>query len=112
MKVIKDGFESMVLIGSDCYDINSDHINQAFKALEDHDVVIGPAEDGGYYLIGMKDFHPKLFADKKWSTEEVYASTIETINEIGLSVVELEKLSDIDYLKDLERYPDLMKEIE
>ncbi len=111
-QMIKDGFESMVLIGSDCYDINSDHINQAFKALEDHDIVIGPAEDGGYYLIGMKDFHPKLFADKKWSTEEVYASTIETINEIGLSVVELEKLSDIDYLKDLERYPDLMKEIE
>ncbi len=111
-QMIKDGFESMVLIGSDCYDISADHIHQAFKALEDHDVVIGPAEDGGYYLIGMKDFHPRLFADKKWSSEDVFKDSITTLEELGLSYFELEKLSDIDYLKDLERYPKLMKAIE
>ncbi len=111
-QMIKDGFESMVLIGSDCYDITADHIDEAFKALEENDVVIGPAEDGGYYLIGMKDFHPKLFADKTWSSEEVFSDTMTTIESLGLAVAELETLSDIDYLKDLERYPDLMKEIE
>ncbi len=111
-QMIKDGFESMVLIGSDCYDISEDHIKEAFQALQENDVVLGPAEDGGYYLIGMKDFHPRLFADKKWSSETVFTDTVTTIEELGLSYFELEKLSDIDYLKDLERYPDLMKAVE
>lgn len=110
-QMLKEGFGSIVLIGSDCYDLKPEHIHKAFEVLKEHDVVLGPAEDGGYYLIGMNDFHPRLFADKKWSSEDVYQSTIDTINELGLKVAELEKLSDVDYLSDLEKYPDLMEKI-
>ena len=69
-----EGFDShnkVVIIGSDCYDLNSKIIKTAFKMLEENDVIVGPAKDGGYYLLGMREYFPQLFQDKEYSTDSV-----------------------------------------
>lgn len=69
---IDKGYEQICVIGSDCYDLTTDILNQAFSSLEKHDAVIGEAVDGGYYLIGMNCLITDVFQNKKWSTEEVF----------------------------------------
>lgn len=85
-----------VIIGTDCFDLSEKIIQQAFIALENHDVVIGPAEDGGYYLIGMNTPQAQLFKNKKWSTDSVFIDTIEDIKTSGLTHFILPTLTDID----------------
>ena len=97
------GFEKVICIGSDCADISSKHIQIAYDKLDTHDIVIGPAEDGGYYLIGMTEPSPYLFTNKSWSTKQLLDETLESIKEVDNTVFMLEKLSDIDYLSDLEK---------
>ena len=95
-------FEKIVLIGSDCLEINEDIIEDAFIALEDNDCVIGPANDGGYYLIGSRgDRLLPIFKDKEWSTENVLLDTILDLKKHKLSYHLLEELTDIDEEKDL-----------
>jgi rSAM/selenodomain-associated transferase 1 len=94
----------VVLIGSDCPYLTNDHIESAFKFLGDYDVVLGPCEDGGYYLIGLKINIPELFQDISWSSEKVLDQTIDKIKKLKLSYTELETLSDIDYWNDWEDY--------
>lgn len=89
-----------IIIGTDCPDLNEDLILDAFDALTHSDVVLGPTYDGGYYLLGMKQIYPFLFEDMPWSTKEVFHSTIERIEEHGLSCTVLKKLIDIDYETD------------
>lgn len=96
------GFESIVIIGSDCLQLRHDHIKKAFLRLKDHDVVIGPSRDGGYYLLGMNSFHPGVFAGKSWSQPTLYDETIETLGQQQLSFAELEVLNDIDTIEDLD----------
>ncbi|MEM7297826.1 MAG: TIGR04282 family arsenosugar biosynthesis glycosyltransferase [Bacteroidota bacterium] len=96
-----DSYQKVVIIGSDCYDLKSSHIKTAFEMLEEHDVVVGPALDGGYYLLGMKEYLPQLFEGKKYSTENVFKELIEEAKELELSVYQLPKLRDIDVLEDL-----------
>lgn len=91
----------VVLIGSDCYTITPEIIQQAFRALREKDVVIGPAEDGGYYLIGMRRLIPKFFRDKAWSTSDVFLDTLLDVKEEGYSYEILPTLSDIDREEDL-----------
>lgn len=98
-----NNYEKIVIIGSDLYDLQPKHINKAFKALNTNDIVIGPAEDGGYYLLGMKTLHQELFENKKWGTETVYKDTIKKLNTKKLYVLEI--LNDIDYAVDLNPYP-------
>lgn len=98
----------VVLIGSDCFDINSDIIEEAFVALDEHDVVLGPAIDGGYYLIGMKELHSEFFLEKEWSHENVMLDTIITAGEKKLKHYLLPTLSDVDYYEDL---PEHIKKI-
>lgn len=93
-----------VLIGSDCFELNTDIIEQAFTALRNHDVVIGPAADGGYYLLGMKRPHPALFQHKQWSTDTVLKDTLQDCSALHLSWFLLPELSDIDEEKDLIGY--------
>ncbi|MEP7253972.1 MAG: TIGR04282 family arsenosugar biosynthesis glycosyltransferase, partial [Ginsengibacter sp.] len=69
-------YEKVVIVGSDCYELSDNAIKNAFYLLSENDIVIGPASDGGYYLLGMKKFIPQLFEDKKWSSETVYIDTI------------------------------------
>ncbi|NND77435.1 MAG: glycosyltransferase [Flavobacteriales bacterium] len=95
-------FEKIVLIGSDCLEINEDIIEDAFLALEENDCVIGPANDGGYYLIGSRGERLlPIFRDKEWSTENVLLDTILDLKKHDLSYHLLEELSDIDEEKDL-----------
>jgi rSAM/selenodomain-associated transferase 1 len=102
-------YNKVLIIGSDCYQISTQIIEDAFQSLDEKDMVIGPAEDGGYYLLGMKSFHPKFFTDKRWSTENVMLDTLLDIKNMGLSYHLLPTLSDVDYEEDL---GDLKKLIE
>jgi rSAM/selenodomain-associated transferase 1 len=99
----KRSFENTCIIGSDCPGLTSEIINSAFDNLSASDVVIGPATDGGYYLIGMKKSHKTLFESINWSTSSVLSSTIEIANMLGLSYYLLPELSDIDTIDDLNR---------
>ena len=69
----------MIIIGTDCPDLSQNIIEDAFLALNSHDVVLGPASDGGYYLIGMQQFTPEIFQNITWSTEQVLQQTIDVI---------------------------------
>ena len=96
-----EGYNRICIIGSDCFELTSEIVLNAFKKLEEHDVVIGPAEDGGYYLLGMQELQPYLFANKSWSTEAVLQQTLDEIKLKGLSVALLPTLTDVDEEKDL-----------
>lgn len=95
------GHQKVVVIGSDCADLNSSHLEQAFEQLNHKDLVIGPAKDGGYYLLGMNKPHPYLFENIPWSTDAVLDSTMKKILDTSLTFHLLEELSDIDTLEDL-----------
>lgn len=101
-ELFEQGFKKVIIIGSDCYQLQTEIINQAITALTGVDVIIGPTFDGGYYLLGMSRFIPELFVDKKWSTDQVATQTIETISKLNLSYNLLEKLYDVDEASDLE----------
>lgn len=92
-----------VIIGSDCAELETTHIETAFNALEKHELVIGPARDGGYYLLGVNRLYPELFRDIVWSTEQVFDSTIEKARQLGLSIHTLATLSDVDTFADWEK---------
>ena len=91
----------VVLIGSDCFELNSGIIEEAFKALEESDYVLGPAKDGGYYLIGMKALNLEIFQNKEWSSENVFLDTLLDIKNQEKSHYLLPTLSDVDTEEDL-----------
>ena len=95
--------DKMIIIGSDCYDLQKEHIEKAFDKLNSIDIVIGPANDGGYYLLGMKKLYPELFEGVDWSTEKVLTQTLDKIKSLNLSVGFLEELVDLDTLRDLQQ---------
>lgn len=97
----RKGYNSMLIIGTDCWDLRPKHIEAAYNALKTNDVVIGPAKDGGYYLLGINSFNESLFEDIAWSTGEVTKQTIEKCEKQGLSYQLLEALSDVDKVFDL-----------
>ena len=79
-------------------------VQNAFQKLETHDFVIGPADDGGYYLLGMRTFVPTVFDNVVWSTEQVFPKTIENIQQLNQTYALLPTLSDIDYEEDWKKY--------
>lgn len=97
------GFEKIIGIGSDLPELTSEIIYEGFEKLEDSDCVFGPAEDGGYYLLGMKEYQPCIFEDKPWSTDKLFELTKNELLENGRSVSELVVLNDLDTLEDLEK---------
>ena len=99
----KEGYDNIVIIGSDCPDVNPVLLEQAFNELSEYDLVIGPSADGGYYLLGMNKLQPELFRDIDWSTERVLKQTLEKAKSISLSVASLPELNDIDTIEDLEK---------
>jgi rSAM/selenodomain-associated transferase 1 len=101
--MLESGFSHVVLIGTDCPDLNAAIIEDAFSALENHDAVIGPAKDGGFYLIGLKKSCPGLFLQRTWSTCSVLRETIETLEKKGMSYMLLPELQDIDTFEDLKQ---------
>ncbi|MCS5489530.1 TIGR04282 family arsenosugar biosynthesis glycosyltransferase [Algoriphagus limi] len=110
-RILAKGYEKVVLIGTDCPELTSEHLKQAFEYLESHELVLGPALDGGYYLIGMKRPRPELFKGIPWSTNEVLEKTIKKCTSIGLSYKSLTELSDLDTLDDWNRLKHLIVSI-
>jgi len=100
-QVFINGASRAVIIGSDCIEISEDIVSQAFKALNVVDVVIGPAEDGGYYLLGLKRLIPEIFYDIEWSTELVLHQTIKRLKANQLNFKLLKTLKDVDHSGDL-----------
>ena len=93
------GGNRVMALGSDTLGLTADVIQQGFEALRSSDVVVGPAEDGGYYLVGSASFQPKLFEGISWSTSEVLAQTYKAISDLRLSCQTLPQLEDLDEIK-------------
>lgn len=95
------GYQNCIIIGSDLFDLQANHINEAFNKLESNDVIIGPAEDGGYYLLGLKKVIPSIFKNKDWGNSTVLSSTLKDLENYKIEF--LETLNDIDTFEDLEK---------
>jgi rSAM/selenodomain-associated transferase 1 len=95
------GAGRVVIIGTDCPGLSAELLRQAFDQLLQHDLVIGPADDGGYYLLGMNQLHPELFDGKEWSTATVLPATLADAVRLGLRVAQLSTLHDVDSAQDL-----------
>jgi uncharacterized protein len=91
----------VVLIGSDCYELTATTISEAFDLLKKNDVVLGPAKNGAYYLIGMRRLIPALFKDKSWDSKDVFLDTLLDIKEQGYSYQLLPTLTLIDAVEDM-----------
>lgn len=102
-KVLKHHPKALI-IGSDCPELDFITISQAFETLDNHDYVIGPSLDGGYYLLGMKALNADVFDDITWSTDTVLTQTIKKIEDSNRTCGLLPKLSDVDYKEDWEKY--------
>jgi rSAM/selenodomain-associated transferase 1 len=102
----KKRYDAICVIGTDCFELTATLIEEAFDALKSHDAVIGPARDGGYYLLGMRQLHSEIFAGKQWSTDSVFQETIRDFETLGLTYVKLKTLRDVDVEGDL---PDELK---
>jgi rSAM/selenodomain-associated transferase 1 len=94
---------TVIAIGSDCPAIAERHLQSATDALQQHDLVLGPAADGGYYLIGLRRPAPELFDQISWSTAQVLNQTVEAARRLSLSIHRLETLADVDEPSDLAR---------
>jgi rSAM/selenodomain-associated transferase 1 len=107
-RAFRDAFASgarrVVVIGSDCPEVTPADIESAWAALEMHDVALGPATDGGYWLIGLRALHEAIFRDIHWSTNSVSAETLAICQQGGLSVHRLRTLSDVDTVEDWQRF--------
>jgi rSAM/selenodomain-associated transferase 1 len=103
-EIFSKDFSKAVIIGTDVPDINSNLINAAAAKLDEHDIVIGPSSDGGYYLLGMKRLLPEIFKDIEWSTSLVLQKTLDKIRLLNLTVGLLDELIDIDTEHDLNNW--------
>ena len=95
------GAGRVVIIGTDCPGLTAGLLRQAFAQLAAHDLVVGPAADGGYYLLGINKLHTSLFTDKQWSTASVLPATLADAARLGLRVAQLPTLADVDTGADL-----------
>lgn len=100
-ETFQSGAKRVVTVGSDCPGLTPEILRQAFDGLVDHDLVLGPARDGGYYLIGLNRCLSPLFVDIPWGTDEVFIRTRDTAQRLDLSQYLLEPLDDIDRPQDL-----------
>lgn len=106
------GFEKIIVIGSDMYHLEQKDLEVAFSKLDDHDYVVGPAEDGGYYLLGMKSLKKALFRNKVWGTDTVLSDTLKDLE--GESIAFLPEKNDVDHyedIKDIEAFQPFIKHI-
>ena len=98
----EDKYDKVVLIGSDLYDLEVSHIEEAFEKLEKNKVVIGPATDGGYYLIGLKKTYPEIFQNKNWGTSSVRKETLKNLEKVNVHLLPI--LNDVDVFEDIEHH--------
>ncbi len=95
------GIEKVAIIGTDCPKLKQQMLAKAFDDLSDKDLVLGPAKDGGYYLIGLRCLIPELFDGIHWGSNEVFADTLAIAKKLGLNIGILPTLVDIDRPEDL-----------
>lgn len=93
------GYEKIIIIGSDLYDLSRKDLEHAFKKLEEQDVVLGPAEDGGYYLLGTTKLIPKLYQNKAWGTGTVLKDTLGNLKNMNHTL--LDTRNDVDLYEDI-----------
>ena len=104
-QLFDSNYKNVIIIGSDLLDLNSAIINKTFSLINEYDAVIGPAKDGGYYLLGLKAANPKLFKNKEWGTETVRRDTLNDLK--NSTVFTLDELNDIDTFEDMKPYNQL-----
>ncbi len=102
-EVFSMGYSKVVIIGSDLYDLTTQDLRDAFHELENHQVVLGPAADGGYYLLGMKALKPELFKNKKWGTSTVLEDTLNNLRNTTTYILPVR--NDVDRYEDIEGNP-------
>ena len=100
------GYEKVMIIGSDLYDLTSENIENAFLQLDNNEVVLGPAEDGGYYLLGMNTLQENVFRNKNWGTETVRKDTLSDLKDKKVKLLEFK--NDIDVYEDIIDIPEIM----
>lgn len=100
--LFEKGYQKIIIIGSDCYELSTEIIIKSYNLLSENDVVAGPASDGGYYLLGMKNFIPLLFDNKSWSSNTVYTDTVNQIKALHYKFSALELLNDVDVESDID----------
>ncbi|MGB5378887.1 TIGR04282 family arsenosugar biosynthesis glycosyltransferase [Muriicola sp.] len=99
----KAGYKRIVIIGSDLYDLSTEDLKNAFSKLESNEIVIGPAKDGGYYLLGMTQNEPAIFKNKIWGTSTVLKDTLAQLNNKNMYL--LSSKNDVDVLEDIINVP-------
>lgn len=109
-KAHETGYDKIVLIGTDVPELEAETLDAAFAMLDACDVVMGPTEDGGYYLIGMKEAHPQAFNVKKYGEASVLEETLKGIEDAGLTAVTIDSYYDIDTPEDAHGYRERMRE--
>ncbi len=97
----QSGAENVIIIGTDCPGVNAQILGTAFENLHAFDLVLGPAIDGGYYLIGLRQPIPELFVNIEWGTAQVFQKTVDIAQKLNLSHVNLSLLADVDRPEDL-----------
>jgi rSAM/selenodomain-associated transferase 1 len=107
-ELLETASDGALIIGTDCLDLTPMHLQDAARSLADHELVLIPALDGGYALIGCTSIHPGLFRNLRWSTDQVYRQTIANAERLNYRIRSLESVRDIDTLQDLEHYPELL----
>ena len=108
LKLFRQHYSRIIIIGSDCPGLRTHHLEEALDALKSHDAVIGPAKDGGYYLLGTGTHRPYLFQNKKWSTSSVFRETEGDLTQRGALVYRLPVLQDLDTRTDLQELKSLI----
>ncbi len=104
LESFNEDYSRVVLIGTDCPDLDENILNTAFDQLDHYDLVIGKAEDGGYYLIGLNKLNKELFININWGTDSVFQTTVAIASRLNYSIYKLPVLRDIDRTEDLEYY--------
>jgi uncharacterized protein len=99
-----EGAQRIVVIGSDCPEVTAADIQNAWAALEEHEVVLGPANDGGYWLVGMRRPLLEIFTEIPWSSDQVLEKTLESARGLGYTTRLLRTLNDVDTIADWERF--------
>jgi rSAM/selenodomain-associated transferase 1 len=107
-ELLETASDGALIIGTDCLDLSPMHLHEAARSLADHELVLIPALDGGYALIGCTTIHPGLFTNLHWSTDQVYRQTLANAERLNYRTRSLESVRDIDTLQDLEHYPELV----
>jgi uncharacterized protein len=100
-EAFQSGAEQVIIIGTDCPGVNAQILATAFENLHTFDLVLGPAIDGGYYLIGLRQLIPELFFNIEWGTAQVFQKTVDIAQKLNLSYVNLLLLADVDRPEDL-----------